>query len=77
MTASDDNLNDWSKAAFTELKQLDQQKYQILNRCCRAALNGAVCTHEYIDPVLLNRPHRLKLRYCPECGAKLKEGEEE
>jgi hypothetical protein len=67
---SDEELKKWSNETFRELKELEYKKCRILDRCCRAAMNGAVELREYDDPVLM-KTYTLKLRFCPECGREL------
>lgn len=64
------DMKKWSSQMFDEIKELENKKYQILARCCRSTLNGAVEIKPLYDKILMMH-YIPKLRYCPECGRKL------
>jgi hypothetical protein len=65
-----EDLREWSREMYRELRTYEYKSCKILDRCCRAALGGGVELTCYEDPVLLGE-YQLKLNYCPECGRKL------
>lgn len=67
---SNSELWGWSEVIFNELKELECGRHIILNRCCRATLNGAIESSEYRDPIL-KKPYTPEINYCPECGTPL------
>jgi hypothetical protein len=66
----DDEIREWSKNIYRELKTYEYKSCKILPRCCRAALGGGLRIQCFEDPVLM-KEYRLKLNYCPECGREL------
>ncbi|MEJ2184124.1 MAG: hypothetical protein P8Y66_11480 [Nitrospirota bacterium] len=66
----DDELREWSRDIYRELKTYEYLSCKILDRCCRAALGGGIELLCYEDPVLMIK-YRLRLNFCPECGRKL------
>ncbi len=66
----DDDLRKWSSDVFGELRAFEYGACRILNRCCRAALSGAVKIDSVEDPVLFT-VYRPRLNHCPECGRRL------
>lgn len=66
----DEELREWSREIYRELKTYEYRSCKILSRCCRAALGGGVAIKCFEDPVLMTN-YKLKLNHCPECGRKL------
>ena len=67
-----DELNGIMEDERSEIMAHEVDKCVDLNKCCRAALNGAVELGVYDDPILM-RPYRMVLFYCPECGNPLEQ----
>jgi hypothetical protein len=65
-----EEIKKWSNQMFKEIKELEHKKFRMLDRCCRASINGAVEIKDYNDKILM-QPYKPKLIYCPECGKKL------
>ena len=67
---AEEDLRKWSSQTYRQLKELDNRKYRILSRCCRASINGAVELKPYSDKILMT-VYTPSLVFCPECGRRL------
>ena len=66
----EEDLRKWSSQMYRQIKKLDNRKYRILARCCRASINGSVELTPYYDSILMTT-YTPKLVFCPECGRRL------
>ena len=66
----EEDLRKWSSQMYRQIKELDNRKYRILARCCRASINGAVELKPFHDRTLMTT-YTPELIFCPECGRRL------
>ncbi len=66
----EEDLRKWSSQMYRQIKELDNRKYRILARCCRASINGAVELKPCHDRILMTT-YTPRLVFCPECGRRL------